>query len=125
MHISIDTSEPLSDTDKAILTALTGGVVVATAPKEGTKTPAPAKKAAAAPAKDPVVEPDPEPEPAEDLVGDDEPTVTLADLKALASKVVAAGDAAKVKAALTAVKAGKISEVNEADIAGVYAALSE
>lgn len=119
MHISIDTSEPLTETDKQILSVLSGG----TNAKAATPAPA-AKKTAAAPAKTETKVADPEPEAEEDPSTDEPAGHTKADLKALATKVVAAGDAKKVKAALESVGAGKISDVTDDQVDTVYAALS-
>lgn len=120
MHISIDTTEPLSDTDKQILSVLSGGAV-APAPAPVEKAAAPAKKAAA-PKATPKAE-----EPAEDdTAGDDsgDGGATLEEAVALATKMVSNGEAAKVKAALGEVGAKKVSEIPEDKVDEFIAALS-
>jgi hypothetical protein len=115
MHISINTDEGLSDLDKQILGVLAGG---ATAPAPAAK--APAAKKTAAPKTEKVEEPADD-EPADDA---DEPAAnTLEDAVALATKMVSAGDAAKVKAALNSVGAKKVSEVPEDKVDEFIAAL--
>jgi hypothetical protein len=112
MKITIDTTEELSATDLEILALLTGTNAVAPTAKPAAK-----KAAAAKPA------PEPEPEADEDLVGGDAPT--MADAVALATKLVSAGDAAKVKAALADAGAKRVSELPDDAIAGFVAALSD
>lgn len=116
MQITIDTTEDLSDKDLEILALLTGssnGVV----PEKPVAAAKPAAKKAA-PAK-----PEPEPETEEDLVGGEAPT--MADAVALATKLVAAGEAAKVKEALADAGAKRVSELPEEALAGFVAALSD
>jgi len=115
VQITIDTNEELSAKDLEVLALLTGSNGAAA---EKPKATAPAKKAAAAkPA------PEPEPEAEEDLLGGDTPT--MADAVALATKLVSAGEAAKVKAALADAGAKRVSELDEDKIAGFVAALSD
>lgn len=129
MQITINTTEPLSDVDVAVLRTLlgeSGAETPAPAPKAAAPAPA-AKKAApkaekAAPEPEPEVEEEPEAEADEDLVGDDSPT--MEDAVALATKLVSSGQAAKVKAALSEVGAKKVSEIKAGDIATFVNALS-
>lgn len=116
MHISIDTNEALSATDREILSLLMGGA------------PAPAVKAAppAAKAKAKAAEPEPEPEaPAEEeedlLGGGDE--VTMEDAVAAATKLVSEGRAAEVKEALGKVGAKRVSEIKPGDLAAFVKSL--
>lgn len=118
MQIHIDTSEPLSDTDKQVLAVLTGKEATTPAAKVNTV----AAKPAAKPAPEKDVEPDPEPEPDADADAGD--GVSLEDARALASKMVSNGEAAKVKAALTSVGAKKISEVDDDSVQAFYDALN-
>lgn len=110
MQITIDTNEELSAKDLQILALLTGG--------EAPAKPAAKKAAAAKPA------PDPEPEQAadEDLVGG---APTMADAVALATKLVSAGQSAKIKEALADAGAKRVSELSEDAIPGFVAALSD
>ena len=119
MYIEIhhNTNEPLNEQDKALLRALLGEKVQAVAASEEPVKPAPLKKT-------PKAE---EPQEAEEQAADeaeaaDEPT--LEDAQALARKFVAAGEAAKVKKALTKVGAKKVSEIPEDKIADFMADLS-
>lgn len=114
MQITIDTSQPLSDIDLAVLGVLLGQDAAATpAPKAAAK---PAKKAAAAKA-----EPEPEPEAEEDE-GSDEPT--LEEAVALATKLVSSGKSKDVKAALTDAGVKRVSELKSEDIPAFIKALS-
>lgn len=109
MKLVIDTTEELSAQDLQILSLLTGGTApAAAAPKVS------AKKTAT---------PDPEPAAEEDLVGGDAPT--MADAVALATKLVSAGQSAKVKEALADTGAKRVSELSDDAIAGFVAALSD
>lgn len=123
MHISINTEEDLSQVDKKILAVLAG--VSDTAPAAPSEKPAPAaaKKAAAA---KPKPAPEPEDEPDEDEAEEEsgEGGATVAEAKALASKMVSNGEAAKVKAALGEVGAKKVSEIPEDKVDEFIAALS-
>lgn len=113
MHISINTDDgPLSDTDKNVLRALLGDAPAAPAAKT-----TPAKKTAAAPAKD-----EPDDAPDEDSTAD-EGSMSLDEAIVLAKKMVSNGDAAKVKEALTAVGAKKVSEISPAKVDKFVAAL--
>lgn len=120
MQITIDTAN-LTDLDKQVLALLSGGASVPT-PAPAAKAAPAAKKAAAPKAEPKAEEPAEEPEEAADeAAGDDE--VTLEDAKTLATKMVANGEAAKVKAALATVGAKKVSEVAEDKVAEFVAAL--
>lgn len=117
MQITIDTNN-LSEMDIAMLGFLAeqGEPTGDTEQEPEAPTPAPAKatpakKAApakAAPAK-------PAPEPVEDLLGGDGPT--MADAVAAATQLVSTGQQQKVKDALTAVGAKRVSEIAEDQIA--------
>lgn len=120
MQITIDTNN-LSDLDKSVLALLAGGAAPAAAPA-AKATPAPAKKAAAAPKKEePVEEPEADEPDADEEQGSDEPTID--DAKEKASALVSNGEAAKVKAALTAVGAKKVSEIPANKVAAFLAEL--
>lgn len=106
MQLTIDTNEVITDQDREILALLTGGSAK------------PAAKKAAAPK-----QPDPEPAAEEDLVGGEAPT--MADAVALATKLVSAGQSAKVKEALADAGAKRVSELSEEAIPGFVAALSD
>jgi hypothetical protein len=128
MQITINTAEPLSDVDVAVLRTLLGesAETPVSAPVAAKAAPA-AKKAApkaekAAPAPEP--EEEPEAEADEDLVGGDDDAPTMEDAVALATKLVSSGQAAKVKAALGEVGAKKVSEIKAGDIATFVNALS-
>lgn len=121
MQITIDTNN-LSEMDVAMLAFLAGQEAPEPeAEDEEPETPAPAKKAAAAKKAAPKAEPDPEPE-AEDLVGGGD-APTMADAVARATTLVSEGEAAKVKEALAAVGAKRVSEMSEEDIPAFFAAL--
>lgn len=116
MQITIDTNN-LSEMDIAMLGFLAeqGEPTGDTEPEPEAPAPtpakAPAKKAApakAAPAK-------PAPEPVEDLLGGDGPT--MADAVAAATQLVSTGNQQKVKDALAAVGAKRVSEIAEDQIA--------
>ena len=129
INISIDTSA-LSETDKSLLSALTGGSAPAAAPvaEEKPKKAAPAAKKAPAPkAEAPAPEPAEEAveEPAEeDLLGGGDDAPTMEDAVALATKMVSTGKTAEVKAALAAVGAKRVSEIDESKIADFIGELS-
>lgn len=128
MQITINTAEPLSDVDVAVLRTLLGenaetpvsAPAAPAAPKAAKKAAPKAEKAAPEPEPEP--EDEPEAEADEDLVGDDSPT--MEDAVALATKLVSSGQAAKVKAALGEVGAKKVSEIKSGDIATFVNALS-
>lgn len=139
MQITIDTAEPLSNTDARILALLVGGVGLPepdeiAEPEEVGEEPAkPApKKQAAKP--DPEPEPEPEPmaedplveEPGEDEVDPDDESDE--DLLALAVKrateMVAGGDAAQVRAALDAAGASRVRELNADNVREFFKALT-
>ena len=141
MHISINTAEPLSDLDQQILMMLISGEVIlpevgeAEPEKPAAKKAAPAKKAAA---KKPEPKPEPEPEPmAEEPVEEeevfDEPEETEEeqsdeDLLSLAvkkaTKMVASGQAEKVREALDAAGANRVRELNTDNVREFFKALS-
>lgn len=132
MQITIDTNN-LSELDINMLAFLAGQEPEAeTEPDEPVEeTPAPAKKAPAkkAAAAKPAPEPEvPSSEEAgdggdEDLVGGTAPT--MSDAVAAATKLVSSGGSAKVKAALEAVGAKRVSEMAESDIPAFLAALED
>lgn len=105
MILTIDTSQPLSEEDLAVLRAISNG----TAPVPTAKAEQPAaKKAAAKKPLEAVKEADePEPEPDEG--------VTKEQAVERAMKLVSAGDAAKVKSALEVVGAKRVSELKSGD----------
>jgi hypothetical protein len=114
MQITLDTNN-LSDLDVQILSLIMSSEPTAEKPKATTVAKPAAKK------------PEPEPEAEAEAEAEVEPEadgVSLADAKALASKMVANGEAAKVKAALTKVGAKKVSEVSEDKVAEFHSALS-
>lgn len=130
MHVAFDTAE-LTAKDLTMLKVLVGEgdwpTIPAEAPAKPVEAkvngspvakPAPAKKAPAAkpePKPEPVAEPEPEAAPEEDLLGGDtEPEPegpTMADAVAAATKLVSSGGAPKVKEALAAVGAKRVSEI--------------
>lgn len=122
MYIEIhhNTNEPLNEQDKALLRALLGEKVQAVAASEEPVKPAPLKKTPW-PEEPQETEKRAEEQAADDAEAADEPT--LEDAQALARKFVAAGEAAKVKKALTKVGAKKVSEIPEDKIADFMADL--
>ena len=125
LQINIDTTETLSEADRALLHALLGdGKAAATPPEPKAEKPVSAPKKAAAKKSTP--KPAPEPEEAEeddeDVLGTDAPT--RADAVARATELVSSGKAAQVKAALNSVGAKRVSEVADEDIASFMDALS-
>lgn len=148
MQITIDTSQPLNDTERQMLSVLMGVEYVL---GEVEEKPAPAKKAAAPAAKkgaakkaaaakkdpeptpepvaeEPVEEPEAEePEEAEEEAADDEETppeelLTLAVKKA--TDMVANGQASVVREALDAAGANRVRELNEDNVREFFKALS-
>lgn len=130
MHVAFDTAE-LSAKDLQMLAILVGDAPAAKPKVNDTPVakPAPAKKA---PAPKPEPEPEATPEPEEDLVGGDEPAEpegpievlpTMADAVAAATKLVSSGGAPKVKEALAAVGAKRVSEIPADSIAAFLEAL--
>jgi len=140
MHIAFNTDE-LTAEDRKVLALLSGtgdwpsSPATAEPPAADLTAKAEAVKAApkktAAPKAEPVKEaPAPEPEPVveEDLLGGEEATPepegpTMADAVAAATKLVSSGGAAKVKEALAAVGAKRVSEVPVVSIAEFLDAL--
>jgi len=120
MHISINTEDGLTDTDKAVLRALLGEETAAPAKAAA---PAPAKKAAAPKATKAKAEPEPDEDEVADDAAEDSGT-SLEDAVKLATKMVSNGEAAKVKAALGEVGAKKVSEIPEDKVDEFIAALS-
>lgn len=114
MHITlnIDTEQKLSAMDLSVLRALTG-----TGP-----TPAAATSQAASPSVAAPVEAT-TPEPEVDLLGDDSSTVTLQDAIDAATAVVAAGEPARIKAALDLVGAEKVRLLTPEQVAPFLEAL--
>lgn len=112
MQITINTDD-MSELDIAVMQFLISGDEEA----EPEPTP-PAAAAKKAPAKKAVTK---APEPEEDLLGGDGPT--LADAVAAATALVANGEAAKVKAALTEVGAKRVNELKDEDVSAFLAAL--
>ena len=109
MQITIDTSAPLSDTDKAILALVTGTVV-----EEPAKAPAPAPKKTPAPKPAPEPESEDDEEDSEDLIGGG---LTVQDAVDKATELVNAGKGAAVKAALKAVGADRVSNLPASKVA--------
>ena len=146
MHISIDTTEPVSDLDRSILSMLVGGELVAAevaqaapAAKKAEPEAKPAAKKAAAKKAKPEPEPEPEPEPTpepmaeepvedEPVEEDDTEEQSDEDLLALAVKkateMVAGGEAAKVREALDAAGASRVRELNKDNVRDFFKALS-
>lgn len=138
MQITIDTSLPLSDTERQMLSVLMGVEYVLGEVVEATPEPEPAKPAKKAAAKKPAPEPEPEPEPmAEEPLVEDEPEPepeddaddqSDEDLLALAVKkateMVAGGEAAKVREALDAAGASRVRELNADNVREFFKALS-
>jgi outer membrane biosynthesis protein TonB len=147
MQITIDTSLPLNDTERQMLSVLMGveyvlGEVGETTPAPAAKKAEPAKKATPAKkaaAKKPEPEPEEEPEPMaeEPLEDEEEPEeeeteedaddVSDEDLLAMAVKkateMVAGGDAAKVREALDAAGASRVRELNKDNVRDFFKAL--
>ena len=112
MQITIDTAQPLSETDLAVLALLTGEQPVA---QEQDETPAPAKKAAAkkAPAKKAAAK-KPAPEPEDDEEGDGP---TLEDAVARAQELVGEKRTDEVKAAIAEIGVERVSKLRGEQIA--------
>ena len=122
MQITIDTNEPLTETDRAILAPLLGNIVPVEEPAPATAKPARTTKTAR-----PAPEPEPEPEPAktapveetedeaedEDLLGGE---VTLQDAIDRATELVSSGKSAQVKAALAQVGAKRVSDIKPSNL---------
>lgn len=132
MHISIDTTDPVSDLDRSILTLIMGGELPQAAPEPVSKKTALARKPAPAPEPEPMAEeplPEEEQEAEEDEVEeDDADEQSDEDLLALAVKkateMVAGGDAAKVREALDAAGASRVRELNKENVREFFKALS-
>lgn len=140
MHISIDTSQEISDLDKQVLALLGGAFFEAAptpapapeekpAPKAAAKPSGAAKKAdapkAAPKAPKPVEEPESEPEEdATERRGDDE-GVDRSPKGAydLAAKMLSKGKQGEVKAALTAAGVKKVSLLDEDNVEAFFEAL--
>lgn len=134
MQITIDTSLPLNDLERAILSMCVGGAptqapsvyVEPTEPVEEVKSvakKAAAKKAAATPepmAEEPLVEEELEEEEADEHT--DEELLALAVKKA--TEMVAGGEAAKVREALDAAGASRVRELNKDNVRDFFRALS-
>lgn len=132
VNINLDTAQPLSDTDKALLRALVGEsgdvapfnqsptkVEEAEAPSAAATKPA-AKKTATKKAAPKAKEPEPEPEAAEDGDdgddGDNEFDTLRANARAKAAELLADGGRELVTAALEAVGAARVSAVPDEDL---------
>lgn len=126
MHITlnIDTEQSLSALDLGVLGVLAGNgaapVAAARQAASPTASAPAAKKAAATPV---AAAPDPEPEPEVDLLGADTTAPTLQDAIDAATAVVAAGEPARIKAALDLVGAAKVRELTEEQVAPFLEAL--
>lgn len=95
MQVIIDVP---ADKEAAVLAVLAGGTAPAAAAK-------------------PTAKPKPAPEPVEeDLLGGTSSGATMADAVELATKFVSEGNSAAVKEALTAVGAGRVSELTDDNI---------
>lgn len=123
MQITIDTSQPLSDSDQRLLATILNAQTEPAQPSRVVTEPA--KVPAKAPAKTkPAPAPEPEPEvveePEEDLIGGG-PTVQ--DAIDAATLLVNKGQGAKVKAALKAVGGDRVSNISADKAADFIAAL--
>lgn len=112
MYLSIDTTEPLSDRDRAVLSALLG--TETPAPERPASQPAPVSAPKAAPLKA-VRDPEPEP-PVDDLFGtpaEPDRVYTMKDAVDEATKVINsnAGKSESVKAVLDDLEVPRISEL--------------
>lgn len=133
MQITIDTSLPLNDVERGVLSLLlTGEVTLKGETVKDEPKAKPAKKAAAKKK----VEPEPDPaaeepipdEPEEEVDEADEDETSDEDLLTLAVKkateMVAGGDAAKVREALDAAGASRVRELNADNVREFFKALS-
>lgn len=126
MQITINTEAPLSDVDLRVLAALTGEGAPAPAPaaaeaEKAEEKPKAKAKAAAKPKPAPEPEPEDDDDDDDDVVGGDGPT--LDDAIARATGLVQKGKSTEVKAALKAVGAKKVSELDSDQVAEFMAAL--
>ena len=114
--LTIDTSSPLSEQDRAILRAIAeDGTPALPAPAE--KPASVAKKAAPAPAKASPAKATKAPEPdVEEDEGTNDDAPTKQDAVDRATELVSTGKAAQVKAALNAAGVKRVSELKDADI---------
>ena len=115
MQISFDTSD-LSDLDRKVLAVL-AQVSEEAPPKKTAEAAKKVTKKTAAKKPDPEPEPEPEPEP--------DAAPTMADAVSVATRLVAAGEAAKVKAALSTVGAKRVSEMDADSVPQFLAELGE
>lgn len=139
MQVTVDTTAPLTDTDRAILRILTGAEETApTAAAPVTKAAPKAKpvKAKAAPkeveeetvlpepmAEEPLLTPEEEPEEANPDTGEeDAESLRVAALKK-ATELVEAGRAADVRAALDAAGASRVRELTVENVRAFFKAL--
>lgn len=124
MQITIDTTQPLSEEDRDVLSVLLGLGEPVQAPSKLVAEPKPvAKKAVAKP--EPMAEEPVEEEVEEEVDADersDEDLLALAVKKA--TEMVAGGDAAKVREALDAAGASRVRELNKDNVRDFFRALS-
>lgn len=122
MHITlnIDTEQSLSALDLGVLGVLAGNGAAPVAAARQAASPTASAPAAATPV---AAAPDPEPEPEVDLLGADTTAPTLQDAIDAATAVVAAGEPARIKAALDLVGAAKVRELTEEQVAPFLEAL--
>ena len=115
MQITIDTNEPLTETDRNILAPLLGNTVPVEEPAPATAKPARTTKTArpAKPEPEVEVEVEVEEEEEEDLLGGE---VTLQDAVDRATELVSSGKSAAVKAALAKVGAKRVSDIKPSDL---------
>lgn len=119
MQITIDTNEPLTETDRAILAPLLGNIVPVEEPAPATAKPArTTKPAKPAPKPEPVEEDEETEAPVEetedeDLLGGE---VTLQDAIDRATELVSSGKSAQVKAALAKVGAKRVSDIKPSNL---------
>lgn len=124
MQITVDTSVALTNAERSMLAALLGLQTEVEASRTVVTEPAvksPAKPATRKPAAKPEVVEEPEDD---DLLGEDEPAVTREQVVALVTKMAAGGEGKKVKAALVALKAGKVSELPDEKLQDLFDAIS-
>lgn len=125
INLNIDTNEPLSGVDLAVLRALAGDSDPSAPVSAPKAEKAAAPKATPAPKAEKAVE-----EPVEEDVAEEgdvdpaETALTKKDAVALATKLVSSGKAAEVKKVLTDLGAKRVSELSDEDVPAFIAALS-